>query len=32
MESTGNCQWFVEMATTAGHAVWIDDAARIRAS
>jgi transposase len=19
MESTGNCQWFVEMATTAGH-------------
>jgi len=32
MESTGNCQWFVEMATTAGHEVWIGDAAKIRAS
>ncbi len=32
MESTGNCQWFVEMATTAGHDVWIGDAARIRAA
>jgi len=32
MESTGNCQWFVEMSTTAGHDVWIGDAARIRAS
>jgi transposase len=32
MESTGNCQWFVEMATTRGHDVWIGDAARIRAS
>ena len=32
MESTGNCQWFVEMATMAGHDVWIGDAARIRAS
>src|SRR5260221_7869844 len=32
MESTGNCQWFVEMATTAGHDVWISDAAQIRAS
>ena len=32
MESTGNCQWFVEMATAAGHEVWIGDAARIRAS
>jgi len=32
MESTGNCQWFVEMATTAGHQVWIGDAAKIRAS
>jgi transposase len=31
MESTGNCQWFVEMATTAGHDVWIGDAAKIRA-
>jgi transposase len=32
MESTGNCQWFVEMATTAGHEVWVGDAAKIRAS
>ncbi|MGH9725127.1 MAG: IS110 family transposase [Candidatus Acidiferrales bacterium] len=32
MESTGNCQWFVEMAAAAGHDVWIGDAARIRAS
>jgi transposase len=32
MESTGNCQWFVEMATRAGHDVWIGDAARIRAA
>ena len=32
MESTGNCQWFVEMATTVGHEVWIGDAAKIRAS
>ena len=32
MESTGNCQWFVEMATTQGHDVWIGDAARIRAA
>jgi transposase len=32
MESTGTCQWFVEMATTAGHDVWIGDAAKIRAS
>ena len=32
MESTGNCQWFVEMATTAGHDVWIGDAAQIRAN
>ncbi len=32
MEATGNCQWFVEMATTAGHDVWIGDSARIRAS
>nr|HEV7952646.1 IS110 family transposase [Candidatus Acidoferrales bacterium] len=31
MESTGNCQWFVEMATTAGHNVWVGDAAKIRA-
>jgi transposase len=32
MESTGNCQWFVEMLTTLGHDVWIGDAAKIRAS
>jgi len=32
MEATGNCQWFVEMATAAGHEVWIGDAAKIRAS
>ncbi len=32
MESTGNCQWFVEMATAAGHHVWIGDATKIRAS
>ena len=31
MESTGNCQWFVEVATTLGHDVWIGDAAKIRA-
>jgi len=32
MESTGNCQWFVELATKLGHTVWIGDAAKIRAS
>lgn len=32
MESTGNCEWFVEMATAAGHNVWVGDAAKIRAS
>ncbi len=32
MESTGNCQWFVELATALGHEVWIGDAAKIRAS
>jgi transposase len=32
MESTGNCQWFVEMAVKLGHEVWIGDAAKIRAS
>jgi transposase len=32
MESTGNCQWFVEMAKAAGHDVWVGDAAKIRAS
>ncbi len=32
MESTGNCQWFVEMVAALGHEVWIGDAAKIRAS
>ena len=32
MESTGNCQWFLEMAATTGHELWIGDAAKIRAS
>jgi transposase len=32
MESTGNCQWFLEMAARLGHEVWVGDAARIRAS
>ncbi|MBI3484279.1 MAG: IS110 family transposase [Acidobacteria bacterium] len=32
MESTGNCQWFVELVTRLGHEVWIGDAAKIRAS
>ena len=32
MESTGNCQWFVELVTGLGHEVWIGDAAKIRAS
>ena len=32
MESTGNCQWFVEMLAALGHEVWIGDAAKIRAS
>jgi hypothetical protein len=31
MESTGNCQWFVELLTLLGHAVWIGDASNIRA-
>ena len=32
MESTGNCQWFVEMVTRLGHDLWVGDAAKIRAS
>ncbi len=32
MESTGNCQWFVELLLSLGHEVWIGDAAKIRAS
>src|SRR3989454_12589244 len=31
MESTGNCQWFVEMAAALGHDVLVGDAAKIRA-
>jgi len=31
-ESTGNCQWFVELAATLGHDLWIGDAAKIRAT
>jgi hypothetical protein len=30
MESTGNCQWFVEMVTALGHEVWVGDAAKIQ--
>ena len=32
MESTGNCQWFVELLARLGHDVWVGDAAKIRAS
>jgi transposase len=32
MESTGNCQWFVELVTRLGHELWTGDAAKIRAS
>jgi len=32
MESTGNCQWFVELTGRLGHELWIGDAAKIRAS
>jgi len=32
MESTGNCQWFVELLERLGHELWTGDAARIRAS
>jgi transposase len=32
MESTGNCQWFVELVTRLGHELWVGDAAKIRAS
>ena len=31
MESTGNCQWFVEMAAAVGHDLRIGDAGKIRA-
>ena len=32
MEATGNAQWFVELVEDLGHALWIGDAAQIRAS
>jgi len=32
MEATGNSQWFVELVEDLGHAMWIGDAAQIRAS
>ncbi len=32
MEATGNSQWFVELVEELGHALWIGDAAQIRAS
>jgi hypothetical protein len=32
VEATGNSQWFVELVEDLGHAIWIGDAAQIRAS
>src|SRR5713226_2825500 len=32
MEATGNSQWFIELLQDVGHAIWIGDAAQIRAS
>src|SRR5882757_10795682 len=32
MEATGNSQWFIEQVEDLGHAIWIGDAAQIRAS
>ena len=32
MESTGNCQWFVELLAQLGHELLVGDAAKIRAS
>jgi transposase len=32
MEATGNSQWFMELVEDLGHAIWIGDAAQIRAS
>lgn len=32
MESTGNCQWFVEMLGKMEHELWVGDAGQIRAS
>src|SRR5271165_1812590 len=32
LEACGNSQWFVNLLQELGHAVWIGDAAQIRAS
>lgn len=32
MEATGNSQWFAELVEELGYAIWIGDAAQIRAS
>ena len=32
IESTGNCQWFLDLMASLGHEVWVGDAAKIRAS
>lgn len=32
MEAMGNSQWFIELVEDLGHAIWIGDAAQIRAS
>jgi transposase len=32
MEATGNSQWFIELVEDQGHAIWLGDAAQIRAS
>ena len=32
MESTGNCQWFVDRVTAMGHELWMGDASKIRAA
>ncbi len=29
MESTGNCQWFVDLLAKLGHELWVGDAALI---
>jgi len=31
MEATDNSQWFIELVEDLGHAIWIEDAAQIRA-
>jgi hypothetical protein len=32
LEATGNSEWFAELVEDLGHALWIGDAAQIRAS